>query len=317
MKPTILITGTCGFIFSNFVKHMIDKYPQYRFVGIDKIVAPYNFQNIYKHKRFTFYMGDITDNHFIDNVFKLEEPDIVIHGAAESFVGSSLISPQIFAVSNILGTQVMIDASLKYKVERFIYISTDEIMGQLGFDDKPWTEDAPIKPRNPYSATKACGELLVYAASETHGLKYNITRSSNNYGPSQNKRNLVPVCITSILNKQQIPIHGQGKEKREWIYVLDNCSAIMTIVEKSPPNEIYNVGSGFECSNLEMANRIGKELGVEPEVYFVNERPTNDNRYFIDCSKLKKLGWSPYYDFDSGIKKCVNWYLENRKFYDV
>lgn len=313
----ILITGSNGFIFNNFVRTIIDKYPQYRFIGIDKIIFPYNLKHIYKHPRYTFYMGDITDNHFINNVFELEKPDIVIHGAAESFVGTSLVSPQIFVASNVLGTQVIIDAALKHKADRFIFISTDEIMGQLGFDDKPWTEDNQMKPRNPYSATKACGELLIYAASETHGLKYNITRSCNNFGPRQMPRNLVPKCITSILNNKPIPIHGQGKELREWIFVLDNCAAIMKIIENAPHNETYNIGSGFECSNLEMAYKIGSIMGVrEPEIVFVNERPSNDRRYFLDCSKIKKLGWNTTFDFDTGLSECVNWYLENKNYHE-
>ena len=317
MEKVVLITGTNGFIFSNFVRSLIDKYPKYRFIGIDKIVSPYNLKNTYKHPRYTFYMGDINDKHFINNVFELEKPDTVIHGAAESFVGSSIISAEVFVSSNIVGTQVMIDVSLKHKIDRFIYCGTDEVMGQLQIDEKPWTEEAQMKPRNPYAATKACGELLVYAASETHSLKYNITRSCNNFGPRQMPRNLVPKCITSILNNKPIPIHGQGKELREWIYVLDNCSAIMKIAEAAPYNEIYNIGSDFECSNLEMAYKIGDILGVKnPEINFVNDRPTNDRRYFLDCSKIKKLGWNTEYDFDRGLTQCVNWYLENRNFYD-
>jgi dTDP-glucose 4,6-dehydratase len=313
---TILVTGTAGFIFSNFIRKVFNERLDYKFVSVDKVIAPYNLKNIYKHINHIFYMGDIADELFMNNVFKLEKPNIVIHGAAESFVDDSIKSAQPFVHSNIMGTQVMIDLSLRYNVERFIYVSTDEVYGQLQIGDKSWTETDLIKPRNPYSASKACGEMLVYAANQTHGLKYNITRCCNNYGPRQPPRNLVPRAITSILNNKSIPIHGEGKQMREWIYVKDHCSAIMKIIESAPLSETYNIGSGTERTNLEMVKKIGQILKIDPIISFIKDRPGHDFRYSINCSKIKELDWKPDFDFDRGLFECVNWYLENRKFYD-
>jgi dTDP-glucose 4,6-dehydratase len=314
---TILVTGSAGFIFSNFIRKVFDERLNYRFVSVDKVIASYNLKNIYKHTGHNFYMGDIADEMFMNNVFELERPDIIIHGAAESFVDDSIKSAQPFVHSNIFGTQVMVDLSLKYGVERFVYVSTDEVYGQLQIGEESWTEASPVKPRNPYSASKACGELLVHAANQTHGLKYNITRCCNNYGPRQPPRNLVPKAITHILNNIPIPIHGQGKQMREWIYVKDHCSAIMRIIEHAPINETYNIGSGIEYTNLEIVNKISHILKVEaPKISFIKDRPGHDFRYSVDTAKIRDLGWKPSFDFDRGLFECVNWYLEHRDHYD-
>lgn len=314
---TVLVTGTAGFIFSNFIRKVFDERQPYRFVSVDKIIASYNLKNIFRHPGHTFYMGDIADEAFMGNVFELEKPDIIIHGAAESFVDDSIRSAKPFVHSNIVGTQVMVDLSLTHNVDRFVYISTDEVYGQMLPGDPSWAETTATKPRNPYSASKACGEMLVYAANQTHGLKYNITRCCNNYGPRQPPRNLIPKTITSILNNKSIPIHGQGKQMREWLYVKDNCSAIMKIVETAPVNETYNIGSGVEFTNLEIVKKIGQIMKTEPLISFVKDRPGHDFRYSVDCSKIKALGWKPNFDFDRGLVECVNWYLEHRNHYDT
>jgi dTDP-glucose 4,6-dehydratase len=317
MTKTILITGSAGFIFSNFIRKVFDERLPYKFVSVDKVIAQYNLKNIFKHTNHAFYMGDIADEVFMNNVFNLERPDIIIHGAAESFVDDAIKSAQPFVHSNIMGTQVMIDLSLKYGVERFVYISTDEVYGQLKVGDKSWTETSQLKPRNPYSASKACGEMLVIAANQTHGLNYNITRCCNNYGPRQPPRNLVPRVITSILNNKLIPIHGEGKQIREWIYVEDHCSAIIKIVELAPPNEIYNVGSGVEWTNLEMVSHISRRLKIkDTKINFIKDRAGHDFRYSVDCSKIKNLGWNISFNFDKGLMQCINWYLENSNYYD-
>jgi dTDP-glucose 4,6-dehydratase len=318
MKKKILLTGSCGFIFSNFLRKALKENNKYTFASVDKIIAPYNLKNIYKHENHTFYMGDIADEKFMDNVFLLEKPDIVLHAAAESFVDDSIRSAQPFVHSNIVGTQVMVDLSLKHGVERFIYTSSDEVYGQLKSPlDLSWTEESPLKPRNPYSATKAAGEMIVYAANQTHGLKYNITRCCNNYGNCQPPRNLVPRVITSILKNEWIPIHGEGKQYREWIYVEDNCSAVMKIIESAPENEIYNIGSGVELTNLDMVGKICNKLDKGYDlITFVKDRPGHDFRYSVDCSKIKKLGWQPKFDFNQGLEKTIEWYLENQKYYD-
>lgn len=307
----ILVTGSCGFIFSNFMRKAMREKWDYSFTSVDQVLAPYNRYNIELNKDHNFYMGDVSDELFMDNVFSIEKPDIVIHGAAESFVDDSIRSAKPFIHSNVFGTQVMVDMSMKHGVERFIYVSTDEVYGHLNKDGSPWTESSPPKPRNPYSASKLCGENIVYAANQTHGLSYNITRCSNNYGGSQPPRNLVPKTIFSIINKVPLPIHGNGQNIREWLFVEDHCSAIKAIIENGKLNETYNIGSGIELSNLEMVNAISKYMGKEPHIDFVKDRPGHDFRYSVDCSKIQKLGWKPQFSFNDGIQKCVQWYLDN------
>ena len=311
----ILVTGSCGFIFSNFMFNHVNT-SQYKFSSVDKIIAKYNLANICKNRNHTFYLGDIADEQLMNNVFMLEKPDIVIHGAAESFVDDSIASAKPFIHSNVVGTQVMVDLSLKYGVEKFIYISTDEVYGQLSKGDSSWTEKSPISPRNPYSASKAAGELIVKAASETHGLKYNITRCSNNYGPRQPPRNLIPKIITCLLENKPIPIHGSGKQYREWLYVLDHCNAIMTVVKYGKLNETYNIGSGLELTNLEVVEAIATAMNKNPIINFVKDRPGHDFRYSVNCNKIKEIGWEPVYNhFDKVMNETINWYENNQDFY--
>ena len=307
----VLVTGSCGFIYSNFMRKVMRENPKYIYSSVDKVIAPYNQYNVALNRDHSFYMGDIADCAFMENVFELEKPDIVIHGAAESFVDDSIRSAGPFIHSNVVGTQVMVDLAVKHKVERFIYISTDEVYGQTTTGAPAWTEDTPMNPRNPYSASKAAGELIVRAAGETHGLPYIITRSSNNYGPGQPPRNLVPRIIADTLSGKSVPIHGDGKNMREWLYVDDNCSAVELLMEKGVLKETYNIGSGFELSNLEMVERVGKELGKKPDIEHIKDRPGHDFRYSVDFSKIRALGWKPEHSFDEGIKKCVQWYLDN------
>lgn len=312
----ILVTGTCGFIFSNFMrKAMREKWP-YKFASVDKVLASYNLYNVEANRDHNFYMGDIADEKFMENVFELEKPDIVIHGAAESFVDDSIRSAGPFIHSNVVGTQVMVDLSLKHQVKQFLYVSTDEVYGQLKPGDPAWAEETPTNPRNPYSASKLAGELIVKAANQTHGLQYNITRCCNNYGPSQPPRNLVPKVISCILRNQPIPIHGSGLQLREWIFVEDHCSAIKTIIEKGEINQTYNIGTHEEFSNLEMVNNIETILNHPAKINHVKDRPGHDFRYSVDYSKLKQLGWAPSFSFPEGLNKCVKWYLDHRSFWE-
>jgi dTDP-glucose 4,6-dehydratase len=312
-QKTIMVTGSAGFIFSNFMRIVERSYKQYRFVSVDKVLADYNRYNVSLNRSgHTFYMGDIADERFIDNIFNIEKPDIIIHGAAESFVDDSIRSAGPFIHSNVVGTQVMVDMSLKYEVERFVYISSDEVYGQLNPGDRSWTELSQLNPRNPYSASKAAGELIVRAAHETHNLKYNITRCCNNYGPAQPPRNLVPKSIYCLLNDIAIPVHGNGKHFREWLYVDDHCSAIMKIVENAPINEVYNIGSGDESTNLETIHRISEILGKKPLIEHIKDRPGHDMRYSVNCNKIIGLGWSPSHNLQFGMEKCVQWYIDNK-----
>lgn len=307
----VLVTGSCGFIFSNFMRKMMRENVEYTFISVDKVIAPYNQYNVTVNRDHTFYMGDIADEVFINNLFMLEKPDIIIHGAAESFVDDSIKSAGPFIHSNVVGTQMMIDMALKYGVEKFIYISTDEVYGQLRPEDPAWTEESPIAPRNPYSASKAAGELIVRAAGETHGLPYIVTRCCNNYGPSQPPRNLVPMIISRILRGNEVTIHGNGTQIREWIYVDDHCSAIYDILQKSDLKETYNIGSGFGLSNVSMVEKIEEILGKKAHISFIKDRPGHDFRYAVSNSKLTKLGWKPQFSFEEGLKKSVQWYIDN------
>ena len=314
-KTKILVTGSGGFIFSNFVRHMLYYYAnQYSLVSIDKITNPKNLHNIYANKNHSFYMADVTDAHIINNIFELEKPDIVIHAAAESNVQDSLNSEALFVNTNVLGTQVMIDACIKHSVSKFVFISTDEVYGSAGKNDVPWKEETMLNPRNPYSATKASGEFLVKAASNTHGLKYNIVRMCNNFGQRQADKTLVPKIIKCVLKKEPVPIHGDGSYMREWIYVDDACAAIYKILEKGADNETYNISAGYEFSVLEVFFEICKimEGGQDLATFVKNGRPGVDLRYAIDASKIKTLGWAPQFKFREGLKETCQWYTRNQ-----
>ncbi len=316
MKKKILVTGSCGFIFSNFMLRHLRSDSEYEFASVDKLVAPYNFANINKSPGHIFYMGDIADEHFMTNVFKLEKPDYVIHGAAESFVDDSIASAKPFIHSNVVGTQNLTDLSIKYNIEKFIYISTDEVYGQLKPGDASWTEESITLPRNPYSASKLAGELIVRAAGETHDLKYNITRCSNNYGPRQQPRNLIPKVITCLLNDLPIPIHGSGKQLREWLYVTDHNEAVMKVLIQGTNKEIYNIGSGFELTNLEVIEYISKLMNITPQIKHIKDRAGHDFRYSVNCDKIKKIGWNPLFgNFSDCMSKTIQWYRDNQKFY--
>ncbi len=319
----VLVTGTCGFIFSNFIRKAIydqnQKKPQdreYTFVSIDRVTAN-ALNSMYWNKNHTFHPADIRDSHVIDVIFQFEQPDIVIHGAAETFVDTSLKDPNSFVTSNVLGTQVIINACLKHKVKKMIYISTDEVYGLLTNEsDKPWTEESPLNPRNPYSATKAAGEMLVKAAHQTHGLIYNITRSSNCYGPRQLPEKLLPKAIKCVLEGQKIPIYGQGQQIRDWTYVSDNCAAIMAILDQGKPNEIYNISANQEFTNIETINLVCNAMNKGHDLisFIPDPRTGHDFRYAIDTSKIRELGWKPLYKFKDGIKDTVQWYLDNQWF---
>ena len=314
-KTKVLITGSGGFIFSNFVRHMLYYYAnKYSLVSIDKIANPKNLHNIYANKGHSFYMADVTDVHIINNIFELEKPDVVIHAAAESNVQDSLDNPWLFVNNNVLGTQVIIDACLKHSVNKLIYVSTDEVYGSAGKNDSPWKETAVLNPRNPYSATKVSAESLVKAASNTFGLKYNIVRMCNNFGQRQSEKNLIPKIIKNILNKEKIPIHGDGSDTREWIYVDDACSAIYNVLEKASANEIYNISAGYEFSNLEVFFEVCKimEAGQELVTFVKDWRPGMDTRYSTDASKIKALGWLPQFKFRDGLKETCQWYTRNK-----
>lgn len=317
----VLVTGSCGFIFGNFIRKAIydqnqKKEKKYVFASVDR-VTDNAVNSMYWNKNHTFHIADIRDQHVMNRIFEAERPDIVIHGAAETFVDTSLKDPNSFVSSNVLGTQVIINCCLKNKVERLIHISTDEVYGQLTSEsDAAWTEEAPLNPRNPYSASKAAAELMVIAAHQTHGLIYNITRSSNCYGPRQLPEKLIPKAIKCVLDGQPIPIYGQGQQIRDWTFVADNCTAIMAILDKGEPNEVYNISAKQEFANLETINLVCNALGKGHELITFIEDPRggHDFRYSIDTTKIQQLGWKPTYKFRDGVRDTVQWYLDNQWF---
>lgn len=314
----VLITGALGFIFSNFIrkamyKQLHEKYP-YTYCTVDKVAFDKTINNTYVNKNLGgSYFADVCDEHIMDKIFLFEKPSIVIHAAAESSVDQSIKDPNSFVKSNVMGTQVIINLCRKYNVEKLIYISTDEVMGALNSEkEAAWTETDPINPRNPYSASKMAGELLVKAAHETHGLNYLITRSSNNYGPRQTTNKLIPRAIECILNDKKIPVYGQGLQIRDWLYVDDNCSAILKLTDDKYVNETYNISANQEFSNIEVVQNICNLMNKGWDlIQFVEDRPGHDFRYSLDSSKLRATGWQPEKKFKDGLAMCINWYLSN------
>lgn len=310
----ILITGTLGFIGSNFIRTVTRRYPEYQWVGVDKAVYNYNLDNSFEHLNYKFYLADIADQHTIERIFEIEKPDIVIGMAAESFVDNSITDIMPFLHTNVIGTQVLINASLKHKVNRYLHISTDEVYGQqLTKNNGGWTEDDPLNPRNPYAASKAAAELIVKTAHETHGLEYQMTRSCNVFGPRQKKDNLIPHIITNLKNGTPIKIHGNGQNFRQWIFVEDKINAIMRILLKGQPNEVYNIGAPKFTTNLEMVQEISKMLDIEPEIEFIADRKAHDFGYHVNAGKLRALGWEPWHSFNENLKRTIESYKENKK----
>lgn len=319
----VLVTGGAGFIGSNFIFHMLKKYPTYRIVCLDLLTYAGNLatlEPILNTPNFKFVKGDITDDQLIDKLFNEEKFDFVVNFAAESHVDRSIENPNIFLKTNIIGTQVLMDASIKYKVKRYHQVSTDEVYGDLPLDrpDLYFTEETPIHTSSPYSASKASADLLVQAYFKTYSLPVTISRCSNNYGPFHFPEKLIPLMITNALNDKTLPVYGKGENVRDWLYVEDHCSAIDVILHNGTEGEVYNVGGHNEKTNLEVVKTILSELG-KPETLmsFVRDRPGHDRRYAIDPTKIKnELNWEPHTPFDSGIKMTIKWYLDNHEWWE-
>lgn len=319
----VLVTGGAGFIGSNFIFHMLDEHPSYRIVCLDTLTYAGNLSTlepVMDNPNFGFVKGDITDRELVGKIFAEEEFDYVINFAAESHVDRSIEDPGVFLKTNILGTQVLMDASGKYGVKRFHQVSTDEVYGELPLDrpDLFFTEETPIHASSPYSASKASADLLVQAYHRTFKLPITISRCSNNYGPYHFPEKLIPLMISRALNDESLPVYGKGENVRDWLYVSDHCNAIDLILHKGKDGEIYNIGGHNEKSNIEVVKTILKELG-KPEslITFVKDRAGHDMRYAIDPSKAKReLGWEPTTLFDEGIKMTIKWYLDNRVWWE-
>ena len=320
---TILVTGGAGFIGANFVHYQLREHPEERVVCLDALTYAGNLENLteaLKDSRFRFVKGDIADRETVYALFEKEKPDIVVNFAAESHVDRSITQPELFLRTNILGTQVLMDACRRYGVLRYHQVSTDEVYGDLPLDrpDLFFTEETPIHTSSPYSASKASADLLVLAYFRTFHLPVSITRCSNNYGPYHFPEKLIPLMITRALNDQSLPVYGKGENIRDWLYVEDHCAAIDLVMRRGREGEVYNVGGHNERTNLDVVKTVLRELG-KPEslITFVTDRPGHDRRYAIDPGKIHaELGWLPRTKFDDGMHQTVQWYLNNRPWWE-
>jgi len=294
---------------------MIRKYPSYEIVNVDLLTYAGNLENLRSiegKSNYKFVKADITDRDAMDSVFKLGF-DAVLNFAAETHVDRSIISPEIFVRTNIVGTQTLLELAKEYKIGKFVQISTDEVYGKLG-ETGVFTEETPLSPNSPYSASKAGADLLVRAYHETYGLNVNITRCSNNYGPYQFPEKLIPLMICNALEDKPLPVYGDGLHVRDWLHVEDHCRAVDLVLHKGARGEVYNIGGNNERTNLEVVKAILAELG-KPEslIRFVKERPGHDRRYAIDATKIRsELGWKPKIDYETGIRETIRWYLANQ-----
>ncbi|MCY8938723.1 dTDP-glucose 4,6-dehydratase [Peribacillus frigoritolerans] len=320
-KQKVLVTGGAGFIGGNFVQFMLNKYPNYEIYNLDLLTYA---GDLTKHRElenksnYHFVKADISDRKTIMSLFEKEKFDYVIHFAAESHVDRSITNPEIFVLTNVLGTQVLLDAAKQHNIIKFVHVSTDEVYGELDFDPTLFfTEETPLQPNSPYSASKASSDLLVRAYYETYKLPVNITRCSNNYGPYHFPEKLIPLTISRVVNDQRVPVYGDGKNIRDWLHVIDHCAAIDLVLHKGKNGEVYNIGGHNEKTNLEVVKTIIETLG-KPEnlIEFVEDRLGHDKRYAIDPTKLEQLGWKPTYNFETGIAQTIQWYLDNKEWWE-
>lgn len=319
----LVVTGGAGFIGGNFVHYILRKYPQDQVVCFDKLTYAGNLETLQDMKsnpNFKFVRGDIADRVEVSSLFECEKPDVVVNFAAESHVDRSITDPNIFLQTNILGTGVLMDACRKYEIQRFHQVSTDEVYGDLPLDRPElfFTEETPLHTSSPYSASKASADLLVQAYHRTFGLSVSISRCSNNYGPYHFPEKLIPLMIANALADKQLPVYGKGENVRDWLYVEDHCAAIDLIIRKGRVGEVYNIGGHNERTNLEVVKTILKVLD-KPEslIHYVTDRPGHDMRYAIDPTKIhSELGWLPATKFDDGIKKTIQWYLDNKPWWE-
>lgn len=319
----LLVTGGAGFIGGNFVYYMLENYPETKLVCLDALTYAGNLETLkgaFCNPNFKFVKGDITDRKFIYELFEKEGFDTVVNFAAESHVDRSIEEPEVFLKTNILGTQVLLDACNKYSVPRFHQVSTDEVYGDLPLDrpDLMFTEDTPIHTSSPYSASKASADLLVLAYHRTFGTPVTVSRCSNNYGPYQFPEKLIPLMIANATHGKALPVYGEGLNVRDWLYVEDHCRAIAMILDNGRIGEVYNIGGHNERANIQVVKTIIKALGKSEDlITYVKDRPGHDRRYAIDPKKISnELGWQPLTLFDEGIEKTIRWYVENSAWWE-
>jgi dTDP-glucose 4,6-dehydratase len=313
----VLVTGGAGFIGSNFIIWALKNKPEWEILNLDKLTYAGNLENLKSVKddpKYRFVQADICDKKLVNELMK--DIDLVVHFAAESHVDRSILEPAAFIETNILGTQILLQAALENKVKHFHHVSTDEVFGALELGtDRKFNENTPYNPHSPYSASKASSDHLVRAYGDTFGLKYTITNCSNNYGPLQFPEKIIPVFISNAIENKSLPIYGDGQSIRDYLYVEDHCEAIALVIERGKPNSTYCVGGDSEINGIQMAETILTALGKPKELMaFVKDRPGHDRRYAIDFSKIKnELGWGPKVTFEEGIKKTIDWYVGNNE----
>ncbi len=315
----LLVTGGAGFIGSNFIHYILSKHPEDEIINFDKLTYAGNLENLKDLEgdlRYKFFKGDICEPAAVEKAVGLvDKVDAIVNFAAETHVDRSILSAGSFVNTDVYGTYVLLEAVKKYKIGRYVHISTDEVYGSI--EKGSFTEDSPLQPNSPYAASKAGGDLLVRSYFKTYGLPVVITRSSNNYGPYHYPEKVIPLFITNALQDRRLPLYGDGKNVRDWLYVEDNCSGIDMILRKGETGEIYNIAGESERQNIEITKLILKELGKSEDlIESVKDRPGHDRRYSLDCSKLKKLGWKPLIKLEDGLCRTVRWYQENREWWE-
>ena len=312
----LLVTGGAGFIGSNFIRHILDKYPEYRVINLDKLTYAGNLENLTgadKDPRYAFEKGDICDKARVQLCVMRYEIDAIINFAAESHVDRSILGAAEFVQTNIVGTNVLLEVAKELKIKRFLQVSTDEVYGSLGLTGL-FTEETPLHPNSPYSASKASADMLALAYQHTFGLPVVLTRCSNNYGPYQFPEKLIPLMIANALNDKSLPVYGDGMNIRDWLHVKDHCSAIDEVLHRGKIGEVYNIGGNNEKPNIEIVKLILQNLGKPDSlITYVKDRPGHDRRYAIDSSKIQReLGWTPSYTFEQGIADTIKWYMNNQ-----
>lgn len=319
----VLVCGGAGFIGSNFVRHMVAKYPHYKIVNLDKLTYagnPDNVKDLNHLHNYKFYQGDIVDQEIVDQIISEEQIDAIVNFAAETHVDRSIhVGSREFVMTNVIGVQTLLDAARRHNIFKFVNISTDEVYGSLGLDEpRQFTEETAFEPNVPYAAAKAGGDLLCRAYYKTFGVPVIVSHCSNNYGPYQFPEKLIPYLIGKALKKEPFPLYGDGKNIRDWLYVLDHVKAIDLMLHEGRAGEVYNIGGNNEKSNLEIAKLILQYFGLpESFIQFVPDRPGHDRRYAIDASKItNELGWVPEHRFEEALPKTIEWYLQNTQWMD-
>ncbi|HRI47165.1 MAG TPA: dTDP-glucose 4,6-dehydratase [Ignavibacteriaceae bacterium] len=316
----ILVTGGAGFIGSNYINHILKERDDYFIVNLDKLTYAGNLENLKESEnnpRYKFVKGDITNSELVDYLFSKYEIKHVINFAAESHVDRSILGSEIFYRTNVIGTNVLLEVSRRFEVEKFVQISTDEVYGSLG-PEGLFTEKTPLDPSSPYSSSKAGADIMALAFFHTYGMPVTVTRCSNNYGPFQFPEKLIPLMIINSLNNKNLPVYGDGLNVRDWIYVIDHNKAVDLVFEKGVPGQVYNIGASNEMTNINIIKLILQILGKPDSlIQYVKDRPGHDRRYAIDASKIEnELGWKPSFNFETAIESTIKWYIDNKLWWD-